>query len=129
MKNLHPQIIRNIEQSDRDGGLYLTSLKAGDALEVRTKNTLYIVEVRDGSKGQVMIKGHKKFCPVATLATIPGSTWGGSMIKAGFVGLGMHLEFHIASVGTVTTSMIQGITLNGSALLRGQAGKANLKVN
>jgi hypothetical protein len=46
------------------------------------------------------------FCPEPTLVTIHGSTWGGSMIKADYIGRGMHLEFGHPANLPITTSMI-----------------------
>ena len=53
------------------------------------------------------------FTPMAggtgTLVTINGSTWGGSMIKSGFIGRGMHMEFAHPLFEPITTSVIREV--------------------
>lgn len=80
---------------------------------VQTQNTRYEfttegTEVRgqafkaDGSKPRYLAEQ----APVH----IHGSTWGGSMIKVGYIGTDMHLEFSTAGVeGAVVTSSIESI--------------------
>lgn len=111
--NLSDELNRNIAQSEIEGGVYLNNLKVGAILHVRTKNTLYVIEkVDDG----YMISGNPKYCPEPLLTYIQGSTWGGSMLKVGFVGRGMRLEFSDPrygpryAKGCVTTSEILEIT-------------------
>ncbi len=53
-----------------------------------------------------MLSGHPQFCPQPVLVRIQGSTWGGSMLKAEFIGRGMRLEFRHPSFQTVVTSRI-----------------------
>jgi hypothetical protein len=55
-------------------------------------------------------------CP--TRVHINGSTWGGSMLKVGYVGVGMHLEFSTYGAafegdrkGMIRTSEIQSVTV------------------
>jgi hypothetical protein len=104
---LTPEVNAAIIESEIDGGAFLRNLPAGKALKVTTKNRVYIIrKVGDDT----LIQGHPEYCPVATKATIHGSTWGGSMIKIGFVGRGMHLEFStVDHPGAVTTSKIQNV--------------------
>lgn len=76
-------------------------------LKVTTKNSLYIFEKAAGlTFGMV-----RKWDSLANLGEcgITGSTWGGSMLKVGYIGLGMHLEFWSEIKGTLTTTAIQSI--------------------
>jgi len=58
----------------------------------------------------VLISGHPEYCPEPVLVAITGSSWGGSMLKSGFVGRGMHLEFsHPAYRVPITTSRIKDV--------------------
>jgi hypothetical protein len=88
--NLSGAINADIAQSERDGGFYLKDIPDGSGLEVQTRNTHYVI-VKRGA--ETFISGHAKYCPVPTKAYIAGFTWGSSMLKIGFVGVGMHLEF------------------------------------
>ena len=101
---LSDEINSNIIQSEIEGGVYLDALPEGATLELQTQNRRY--RVLNQGRGQVLISGHPEFCPHPRQATINGSTWGGSMIKLGFIGRGMHLEFAPADGGVITTSRI-----------------------
>jgi hypothetical protein len=102
--NLCDAVNHNIAQSEIEGGVYLDNLSEGATLEVETQNRWYTIVNR--GRGKVLIWGHPKFCPAPTLVRLEGSTWGGSMLKARFIGRGMRLEFHHPSFRTITTSRI-----------------------
>jgi hypothetical protein len=106
--NLSDDINRNIVDSELEGGVYLKDLPMGTTLHVRTKNTAYTL-FKDF--GTWYISGHATYCPEPRAAHIHGSTWGGSMIKVGFVGRGMHMEFTTDEhPGIIVTSTILDIT-------------------
>ena len=105
--NLSEQINENIRESDILGGVYLKDIAIGGGLKITTKNSLYTL--RRVSDEVYTIQGNEKFCAKETLCMVHGSTWGGSMIKMGFIGRGMHLEFSTDSHNNVTTSKIQEI--------------------
>jgi hypothetical protein len=115
--NLSYEINRNIAKSEIEGGCFLFKmdgsqtpgevLPVGKTLLAQTKNTLYRIEKR--SESDYYISGHPRYCPEPTKSSIHGSTWGGSMLKVGFVGRGMHLEFSTPEHGTITTSEIQDV--------------------
>ena len=111
--NLTPEVNRNIAQSEIEGGVFLDKLPINAVLHVRTKNTSYTINKVETAQGGVcyFISGHPRYCPTPIEAHIHGSTWGGSMIKVGFVGRGMHMEFTVEDhPGMITTSEIQEIT-------------------
>ena len=107
--NLSDQINFNILTSEGMGGADVKKLRPGQRLKVTTKNTEYYIKAEqdDGrNPGGVLnsdsttevyftIQGHERICPRPTLCNIHGSTWGGSMLKMNFVGVGMFLEFGI----------------------------------
>ncbi|MBI3693430.1 MAG: hypothetical protein HY238_01125 [Acidobacteria bacterium] len=105
--NLDDAINRNICQSEIEGGVFLDELGVGAALEVETRNRRYRVEKRGDN--QILIHGHAKFCPDPVVVELRGSTWGGSMMKEGFIGRGMRLEFRHPSFGVILTSRIKDI--------------------
>ena len=94
----------NIVRAEIEGGVHLRDVQPGTVLEVETENRAYTIRY-EGS-GRAFISGHPVFCPEPTLVTIHGSTWGGSMIKADYIGRGMHLEFGHPTYLPITTSMI-----------------------
>jgi len=113
--NLSDEINNNIQQSEKDGGLKLKDVKDGEVFTIQTLNTMYIVEKVNDS--EYMMSSNGKICPeLHTKARINGSTWGGSMIRPDFIGIGMHLEaiLYIPNKEPIKliTSPIQTITKN-----------------
>lgn len=107
--NLSNEINAAILKSDIDGGVRWTEVEVGRTARIRTKNTIYVLEKREDG---TYISGNPKYCLEPTKATISGSTWGGSMIKVGWVGVGMHLEFWTKEHPyVITTSEIQDVIL------------------
>lgn len=103
---LSDEVNSNIVQSEIDGGIYVADIKVGMKLHIQTQNTLYTLENVDGN---LLISGHRQFCPTPTECNIAGSTWGGSMLKSGFIGRGMRLEFVTNKWGVIITSIIKTI--------------------
>ena len=105
--NLTPELNAAIAKSEEDGGVWLDKIDVGTTLYVQTKNTLYTIEKR---KDGWYISSTSKLCPEPIKAYIAGSTFGGSVIKSGFIGIGMYLEFTLEGQRfPVTTSCIQSI--------------------
>jgi hypothetical protein len=102
--HLSDSVNRRIVQSEIEGGVHLGDVPPGTVLEVETQNRAYTIQYQ--GSGKAMISGHPVFCPEPVLVTIHGSTWGGSMLKAGFIGRGMHLEFGHPKYDPITTSVI-----------------------
>lgn len=90
---LHPDILKRIEQSKKDGGIDLRELKVGAEFFVQTQNTIYHV-IKTGDTTYT-IQGNERICPEPKACRISGSTWGGSMLKMNFVGINMHMEFYV----------------------------------
>ncbi|HWZ32368.1 MAG TPA: hypothetical protein VNX18_13605 [Bryobacteraceae bacterium] len=109
-QNLSDQINGNIIRSEIEGGVYLRDLPEESTLEVATQNRRYTLVVR--GDGQALISGHPEFCPEPVEVRIHGSNWGGSMLKAAYLGRGMHLEYrHPKYRGPIVTSPIVDIRL------------------
>jgi hypothetical protein len=108
--NLSPEINAAIRKSEADGGIWMKDVKPGIRVLVRTKSRVYTIgRLEDGT---VHISGHPEYCPRPVEAKIHGSTWGSPMIKVGWIGRGMHLEFStIDHRGAITTSTIQDVIL------------------
>jgi hypothetical protein len=112
-QNLSDQINGNIIRSEIEGGVYLRDLPDESTIEVATRNRQYTLVVR--RDGQAMISGHPEFCPEPVEVRISGSNWGGSMLKAAFLGRGMHLEYrHPNYRGPIVTSPIVDIRLKAA---------------
>jgi hypothetical protein len=106
--NLSKEVNDAIVESELQGGVSLDTLAVGKKLQVQTKNTTYIVERREDG---LYISGNAKYCPEPTKCTIPGSNFGGSMLKMNFIGRGMYMEFHTDEhPRVIVTSQIQEVT-------------------
>jgi len=97
----------NFDQPEIEEGLYLERLAPGERIEIKTKHNSYLIE--NFGKGQILISGHPEYCPHPVLVDVFGSTWGGTMLKPGFIGRDMHLEFFHPRYGVVQTSRIREI--------------------
>jgi hypothetical protein len=112
-QNLSDQINGNIIRSEIEGGVYLRDLPDESTLEVATQNRRYTLVLR--SDGNALISGHPEFCPEPVEVRIHGSNWGGSMLKAAYLGRGMHLEYrHPKYRGPIVTSPIVEIRLKAA---------------
>ncbi len=98
-----------IVQSEFDGGVRLGTLSEGSRVLVDTLNNRYEIRIRDG---QTWISGHPEFCPMPVAVCVRGSSWGGSMLRRAYLGLGMHMEFGHPEYETVTTSRIVSIQVD-----------------
>ena len=95
----------NFQQS-LEGGAHLDKLPEGKTLVVKTQNTTYRIEKRpDG----YYISGHPKYCPTPIKINPPGSSFGSSSLKPGYIGRGMFMEFGEEGEKSKITSAIQDV--------------------
>ena len=96
------------DESEMFGGRDLTKLETGKKIVVACLDCTFTVERwEDG----LYISGHEKYCPVPTKCRIPGSNFGGSMLRMNFVGRGMYMEFHTDAHPTrIVTSQVQEVS-------------------
>jgi len=101
-------INRCLAEAAKEDGVYLKDITPGMRLLVATMNTHYFIERKED--GSLEIWGNQKYCPAPVKCEISGSTWGGSLLKSGFIGRNMCLEFStVDHPKTITTSFIQEI--------------------
>ena len=85
----------NIDESKGlEYGIDVHSLKPGTAVIVATTNSIYKIVKGQADKYEVKIQGGK-YIPEPSWANFSGSTFGGSMIKPGWIGYGMFMEFFV----------------------------------
>ena len=77
----------------------LTALDPITILLVRTENSLYWITVWEPHRRAVWVQGGS-FFPQTTRACLSGSSFGGSCLKMGWVGIGLHMEFHYDGTGS-----------------------------
>jgi hypothetical protein len=83
-------------------GVSLTTLEACDMIHVRTRNSAYEIFLLDPNSGRALVRGGEYFAePVE--AAVSGSTFGGCMLKAGWLGVGLRMEIYVSGQCTVTS--------------------------
>ena len=90
----------------------LTDMDAFTTLVVRTDNSVYRITILRPHAREVLVQGGKFFTE-RTRACLSGSSFGGSCLKIGWVGLGLHLEFH-AGDQWIITSQVRAIAVEAS---------------
>jgi hypothetical protein len=75
-------------------GVNVHKLKPGTLILARTRNSLYKIAKGDRDQYDVIIQGGKYFLEPIN-ANFSGSTFGGSMMKIGWIGYGMYMEIFV----------------------------------
>jgi hypothetical protein len=91
-----------IEISPLLEGVSLTTLEACDTIHVRTRNSDYEIFLLDPKFGRALLRGGECFTEPVD-ATVSGSTFGGCMLKAGWLGVGLRMEIYVNGQRTVTS--------------------------
>ena len=99
-----------VSQAD---GIGLTDVDALTTLMVRTDNSVYQITVLQPYRREVFVQGGAFFAE-PTRACLNGSSFGGGCLKLGWVGVGLHLEFH-AGEQWIITSRVRAVTVEPSA--------------
>ena len=93
-------------------GVYLKDYQ-NHVIIVQTLNTRYVFTSQQGRVHGRAYKddGSPHYLAEFAIVHIHGSTWGGSMIKLGFIGVEMRLEFSTKDYNYITTSTIQSVQI------------------
>ena len=103
-----------VECASQAEGVGLTDVDTfTDTLVVKTDNSVYRITIVQPHTREVVVQGGA-FFPARTRACLSGSSFGGSCLKLGSVGIGLHMEFH-AEDQWVITSHVREITVAPSA--------------
>ena len=94
-------------------GIGLIDVDAFTTLVVRTDNSVYRITILQPYLREVVVQAGK-FFPERTRVCLSGSTFGGSCLKMGWVGLGLHMELH-AGDQWIVTSRVRAIAVEPSA--------------
>lgn len=91
-------------------GVVLETLDPFDTISVRTRNSEYRLFLLDPKAGRALLEGGRQFVePVE--AIVNGSTFGGSTLKCGWIGVGMRMELWVKD-HAVSTSPVQSIRVD-----------------
>ena len=95
-------------------GVDVHELAPGAIVIVRTRHSRYRLEVIEPETGRVLVSGGDWF-PVPAKAQLVGATGGGSMLKPGWIGVGLRVEFRHMNQ-RITTSFVDSVTVERSPL-------------
>ena len=101
-----------VETVSQAHGVGLAEVDAFSTLVVRTDNSVYQITILQACTREVMVKGGV-FFPTHTRACLSGSSRGGGCLKLGWVGIGLHMEFHYEDQWMIT-SHVRAITVEPS---------------
>jgi hypothetical protein len=71
-------------------------------LVIRTKNSVYLIIIIDGPRGEILVRGGQ-FFPELTPARLAGATLGGSFCKMRGIYAGFRMEITASGRRTITT--------------------------
>jgi hypothetical protein len=96
----------------RPTGIDVRFLPAGTEMVVDTRNSRYRLVMVDGIARDALVEGGRHF-PSETTARIEGSSLPGSLLKIGWIGLGLPLELS-RGYRRIVTSAVRSIRVDGS---------------
>ena len=85
-------------------GVTLMRLEACDMIHARTRNSAYEIFLLEPKSGRAIVRGGKYFAEPKE-ATVSGSTFGGCMLKVGWLGVGLRMEIYENGHRTVTSPL------------------------
>jgi hypothetical protein len=117
MHNRAPAAARTItclalQLGDTDG-VMLRDLQPGTVVNVDTRHSRYRIVVLDGAEQRVIVSGGR--FEDGTEVRADGATAGGSVLKMGWIGLGLRLELSHGH-RRILTSPVRSITVTADAL-------------
>ncbi|MFN0124003.1 MAG: hypothetical protein ACKV2V_26165 [Blastocatellia bacterium] len=97
------------ELSSLVSGLDMNGLSMFDMIRARTLNSDYSIFLLDPQAGRALVQGGRFFAEPSE-AVINGSTFGGCMLKTGWIGVGLRIEIFCKGQ-CIVTSPVQEISL------------------
>ena len=91
-------------------GVQLDSIPDFTEIHVRTRNSVYAIQVIEGASREVLVRGGR-FFPEWTPAHLAGASMGGSFLKVGGVYVGFKLEI-VSGDRTTITSRAESISVH-----------------
>ncbi len=102
-----------VEAVSQTKGVGLADVDTFSTLVVRTRNSVYHITILRPWAREVLVQGGE-FFTARTRACLNGSSFGGSCLKLGWVGIGSHMEFH-ADDQWIITSHVRSIAVEHTA--------------
>jgi len=95
-------------------GVDVRELAPGTVVIVRTRHSCYRLVMVEPETQRMLVSGGDWF-PVPAKAQLVGATGGGSMLKPGWIGVGLRVEFRHMNQ-RITTSFVDSVTVERSPL-------------
>ena len=94
------------------GGVFIKDIPANTILQIDVADAVFTVMVVAPAGRKLRIQS-SQYIPELTDAILSGSTFGGCMLKEGWIGVGMFLEIFIPGreLPRITTAMVQKISI------------------
>jgi len=89
-------------------GINLGTCSRLDSISARTVNSDYRITLLDPKSGRALLEGGQRF-PEPVVVTILGSSFGGSMLRMGWLNVGMRIEIYADK--HIVTSPIKSLAL------------------
>ncbi len=105
-----------VEAVSQSQGVGLTDVDVLTTLVVHTENSVYRITILQPYMREVLVQGGA-FFTARTRACLSGSSFGGSCLKLGWIGVGLRMEFH-ADDQWIITSHVRSIAVEESATRR-----------
>ncbi len=99
------------QETSDSSGVEIAQLGPLTRLQVQTQNTLYQLTLIDPMESVVLIQGGR-FFTVPSEAHLCGSSYGGTLIKLSWIGLGMRMELASRGRRIVTSPVVIVETLD-----------------
>lgn len=104
-------------RADLAEGVSLSDLKPRTKIILRTRNSQYIITVLDPLTRHIRLEGGGFFA-VPTEAVLWGASFGGSFLKAGWIGIGFRMEVELRRADgqsqTIVTSPVDALMLESA---------------
>lgn len=128
---LSKNIKEGMEHIDKEGGLEIEQLEPNTLINLTTQSgSEYQILVVDPQKHRVILKGTSPRFKEPQEGVLMGSTFGGSTLKVGFLGNGVHLEIFLTeSRKTMTTSPVTSYEIEDNEELKNELLNPPNKIN
>lgn len=109
--NLSDELNRQIDSTSGNSSFKLEYLPKSAIFEFRTQNSVYTVVVIEPQRGLIAIVGTNKDLIEPDLYIFRGSTFGGSVLKVGFVVVDMHFQASRVDGALFTSSNVKSFVM------------------
>lgn len=100
------------EAVEKNDGLAINSLPLGTVLLLETQHSHYRLTILNPNTREVIISSEdSKVIRDSVKGILNGSTFGGSMIRNGWINTGRRLEVRFSNGSFITTSLVKSISL------------------